>query len=574
VNERLYRNVTTYRAMAAKVDEMPDGTTTISKTYHGIVVILLLAAVVLALYWPVTGYDFIALDDNLYLFENPDIQKGLSRQGISWALTTLYTTNWHPLTWLSLMADYELYGFSAAGYHFTSILLHLLNVLLLFLVLRRMTGETGKSLTVTALFAVHPLNIESVAWIAERKNLLSTLFWILTLFAYIRYAERPGWQRYLQALFLFALGLMAKPMLVTMPFILFLLDYWPLRRFSPVNRGDEEEPSSHPVGNWSILRPLLKEKIPFFLLSICSVLITVYAAKIGGMVESIADFPLSGRIVNALVVYETYLEKMIWPVDLAIFYPYPKGRPVWQFVMALLFLTVLTAFALFKGRKHPYLVTGWFWYLITLLPVIGIIQVGFQSMANRYVYVPLIGIFVLMAWGIPEFLKTQRNRRVLPIAAVVLILIFSFSTWAQLPHWRNSEAAFQHAVNVTEDNFIAQCGIGEIWQRRGVFEIARLHYQEALRIKPGYAQVYNNLAVILMQEGKIQEAEAGFREALKYKSDLADAHNNLGAALILQKKFKEGAAHYAKALELNPGHASAKGNYEKLVKDGNVGIHE
>ncbi len=251
-------------AMAAKADQMPKETTIVREKYHGIMAILLLAAIVLVLYWPVTGYEFIAMDDNLYLLDNPDIQKGLSRQGISWAMTTLYTTNWHPLTWLSLMADYELYGLKAAGYHVSNLLLHILNTLLLFLVLRRMTGETWKCLTVAALFAVHPLNIESVAWIAERKNLLSTLFWILTLFAYVRYVEKSGWLRYMQALFLFALGLTAKPMLVTLPFVLLLIDYWPLRRLSPVNRWDDEVGSGHRSATGPSCGPFLKKKYPFF----------------------------------------------------------------------------------------------------------------------------------------------------------------------------------------------------------------------------------------------------------------------------------------------------------------------
>jgi protein O-mannosyl-transferase len=560
--------------MAAKADRMPKETTIIREKYHGITAILLLAAIVLVLYWPVTGYEFIAMDDNLYLLENPDIQKGLSRQGISWALTTLYTTNWHPLTWLSLMADYELYGLNAVGYHVSNLLLHILNTLLLFLVLRRMTGETWKCLTVAALFAVHPLNIESVAWIAERKNLLSTFFWMLTLFAYVRYVEKSGWLRYMQALFLFALGLTAKPMLVTLPFVLLLIDHWPLRRLSHVKRWNGEG-GVNTVGNWSVLRLLLKEKIPFFFLSFCSSMITIYAAKIGGAVKSIADFPLSGRIGNILFALVSYLDKMIGPVDLAIFYPYPTtGHPIWQSVAAFFFLISITIFVAHKREKHPYLITGWLWYLITLFPVIGIIQVGFQSMANRYAYVPLIGIFVLIAWGIPDLMRAKTGRRVLPIAAVVLILIFSFSTWAQLPHWKNSEEAFNYALKVTEDNFIAQLGIGNVWLKRDVYWIARLHYQEALRIKPDYAEAHCNLAIILFNEGRVAEAEAGFREALKYKPDLVDAHNNLGIALIHKNEFHEAAAHFAKALELQPGYVVAKQNLERLVKDGRVGAHQ
>jgi len=544
-----------------------------SEKYRGIMVVILLTAIVLALYWPVTGYEFIAMDDNLYVVENPDIQKGLSRQGISWAMTTLYTTNWHPLTWLSLMADYELYGLNAAGYHVSSLVLHIINTLLLFLVLRRMTGETWKCLTVAALFGVHPLNIESVTWIAERKNLLSTFFWFLTVFAYVRYVERQGWLRYLQALFFFALGLMAKPMLVTLPLVLLLLDYCPLRRFPEANRGFTEDFPESASGRCT-LPGLLKEKIPFFLLSLLSVLITLYAAKIGGTVKSIADFPFSRRIGNALMAYISYLEKMIWPVDLAIFYPYPTSRPVWQFAAALLSLIAVTVFVAFKRKKHPYLVAGWFWYLIILLPVIGIIQVGFQSMANRYAYVPLVGIFILIAWGAPDLLRTQIRRWCLPAAAVTLILIMSFSTWVQLPHWRNSEAVFKHAIRVTEDNFFAHYGLGDVWQIRGDLQIAQLHYQESLRIQPRYAEARNNLAVILMKEGRVAEAEVEFRKALKHKPDLAEAHSNLGAALICQEKFQEAAAHFARALELKPGYAVAKENLARLVKDGKIGIHE
>jgi protein O-mannosyl-transferase len=544
---------------------MPNAITGTSEKYQGIMAVLLLVAMVLLLYWPVAGYDFIDMDDNLYLLENPGIQKGISREGISWAMTTLYTTNWHPLTWLSLMADYELHGLNAAGYHVHNLLLHILNAVLLFLVLRRMTRETWKCLTVAVLFAVHPLNIESVAWIAERKNLLSTLFWILTLFAYVRYTERPGWMRYTPALLLFALGLTAKPMLVTLPFVLLLLDYWPLRRFSPAGRWNDE---SGPAHGRFVLWPLLKEKIPFFLLSLCSGLITLYAAKTGGTVKSMAAFPLAGRIENALVAFVSYLDKTFRPVDLVIFYPYPTtGHPLWQSAAALLLLTAVTVFVALKRKKHPYLITGWFWYLITLLPVIGIIQVGLQSMANRYAYIPLIGIFVLAAWGMPDLLKAGAGRRVLPLAAALLILIFSFSTWSQLPHWQNSEAAFRYALQATENNFIAHNGMGRIWQIRGDITKARLHYQEALRIQPGYAEVHSNLAVILFNEGRIAEAEKGFREALRYKPNLVEAHNNLGMALVRQNKFQEAAAHFTRALELKPGYALARGNLERLAKD-------
>ncbi|MHB8907351.1 MAG: tetratricopeptide repeat protein [Syntrophales bacterium] len=532
------------------------------KTYL-IMSVFLLAAVAVILYWPVTCYQFIAMDDILYVVENPDIQKGLSREGLSWAMTTLYTTNWHPLTWLSLMADNQLYGLNAAGYHVSSLLLHILNTLLLFLVLRRMTGEIWKCLTVAALFCVHPLNIESVVWIAERKNLLSTFFWILTLYSYVRYVDRMGWLRYVQTLFLFTLGLMAKPMLVTLPLVLLLLDYWPLARFPHANR-DLTDNFPKPTRGRFVLSDLLKEKIPFFLLSLLSALVTVYAANIGGAVKSVTAFPLSWRFTNALLAYGSYLKKMIWPMDLAIFYPYPTSRPVWQITAAILFLTAITLFVTLKRESHPYLVVGWFWYLITLLPVIGIVQVGFQSMANRYAYVPLIGIFVLIVWGISDLIKTQISRWCLPAAAVTLIMIMSFSTWVQLPYWRNSEAVFKHAIRVTGDNFFAQAGMGDVWHRRGNLQIASLHYRESLRIQPGYAEARNNLAVILMKVGRVAEAEVEFRTALKFKPELADAQNNLGAALASQGKFQEAVDHFGRALQLKPGYATAQDNLRKI----------
>jgi hypothetical protein len=523
-----------------------------------------LVTLVLALYWPVTGYEFIALDDNLYVVENPDIQKGLSPPGISWAMTTLYTTNWHPLTWLSLLSDYELYGMNAAGYHVSSLLLHILNTILLFLVLRRMTGETWKCLTVAALFGVHPLNIESVAWIAERKNLLSTLFWILTIMAYVRYADKPGWKSYSVILVCFILGLMAKPMLVTLPFVLLLLDYWPLQRFPGLDRsrsGAIQDRSERQ----KLLIHLLIEKIPLILLSLLSAWLTFYAARTGGAVKAISVFPLAGRVENAIISYAMYLVKMVWPVDLAIFYPYPVGRPLWQIGLSILFLAAVTVFVCIKRRTHRYLITGWFWYGITLLPVIGIVQVGFQSMANRYAYLSLIGIFILMVWGLPDLLKRLSGRRYLPAVAVAVIIAFTFCTKSALPDWKNSETAFQQALSVTKSNHIAEIGMGNVWLSRGDLPKARSHYRESLRIKPDYAEAHNNLALVLMREGRAAEAEAEYRAALKISPDYAEAYNGLGLLLADQGKWDEARVCFGKALELRPGYAGAQGNLDKLL---------
>ncbi|MCX5819020.1 MAG: tetratricopeptide repeat protein, partial [Deltaproteobacteria bacterium] len=466
---------------------------------------LLLAAAVLAVYWPITGYDFIALDDNLYVVENQHIQKGLTCKGTAWAMTTLYTANWQPLTWLSLMTDYELYGLNAAGYHSTSLFLHILNVILLFLLLRRMTGKDGRSAVVATFFAVHPLNIESVVWIAERKNLLSTLFWILTIMAYVRYAEKPGWKRYSVILVCFILGLMAKPILVTLPFVLLLLDYWPLQRLSFPGRDRSGAIYDH-ENRWKLLIRRLVEKVPLILVSLLSAWITFYAARAGGAVKAISVFPLVGRIENTFISYAMYLIKMVWPADLAIFYPYPAVRPLWQVALSILFLAAVTVFVCLRGRTYRYLIIGWFWYGITLFPVIGIVQVGFQSMANRYAYISLIGIFVIVTWGVPDLLKRFSGRRYLPAVSVAVILAFAFCTKSALPDWKNSELVFRQAMSVTKNNHIAEIGMGNVWLGRGDLPKARSYYLESLRIKPDYPEAMINLGIVYMKQGLLEEA--------------------------------------------------------------------
>jgi len=531
---------------------------------------VLLIAIVAALYWPVAGYDFIALDDNLYLLENQQVRQGLTGKTLIWAMTTFDAANWHPLTWLSLIVDYELFGLHAAGYHMVNLVLHIINTLLLFLLLNRMTREVWKSAAIAALFAVHPLNTESVVWIAERKNLLSTLFWILTIMAYVRYAEKPGWKRYAPVLVWFILGLIAKPMLVTLPFVLLLLDYWPLHRLSRY-KGMRSETVPAPAERPRLPFPLLLEKVPLLLLSLLSAWITLEAARTGGAVKAISVFPLSGRIENAIVSYALYLHKLVWPADLAIFYPYGAGHPPWQVGLSLLFLAAVTALVCIKGRKHRYLITGWFWYVITLLPVIGLVQVGFQSMANRYAYVSLIGILIIVAWGVPDLAERFSGRRYLPAAAVAVILAAAFATKAALPHWKDSEAVFRRALSVTTDNHIAEMGMGNLWLGWGNLHRARSHYLESLRIKPDYAEAHHNLALVLMQEGKRDEATGRYREALKYDPTHEKAYNNLGVLLASEGKLAEAKACFLRVLELNPHHAEAKGNLAGVLEQARRG---
>ena len=531
-----------------------------------IIIGLLLAAAVLAVYWPVTGYDFIALDDNLYVVENQHIQNGLTCKGIAWAMTTFYTTNWHPLTWLSLMTDYELYGLNAAGYHGTSLFLHILNAIFLFLLLRRMTGKDGRSAVVATLFAVHPLNTESVVWIAERKNLLSTLFWILTILAYVRYAEKPKWGRYWPVFLLFALGLMAKPILVTLPFVLLLLDYWPLQRFSLSSRDRSEASHDHEDRRKLLIR-LLVEKVPLILVSLLSAWVTFHAAKAGGAVKAISVFPLVGRIENAFISYSMYLVKMVWPADLAIFYPYLAVRPFWQVAFSILFLAAVTGFVCLKGRTYRYLITGWFWYGITLFPVIGIVQVGFQSMANRYAYISLLGIFVIIVWGVPDILKKAAGCRYLFVAAAaVMILAFAFCTKSALPDWKNSEVAFQQALKVTKNNHIAELGMGNVWFGRGDLSKAQEYYRVSLRIKPDFEEAHNNLGVVYAGQGKPREAETAFRQALALNPDYAAARINLARFLRDRGRVGEAVDHFRAVVEADPGSVENKRELEEALK--------
>jgi len=529
-----------------------------------IILCLLLVATSLVLYWPVTGYDFIALDDNLYVVENQHIQKGLTCKGIAWAMTTLDTTNWHPLTWLSLMMDHELYGLNAAGYHVTNLFLHILNVIFLFLLLQRMTGKDGRSALVAALFAVHPLNIESVVWIAERKNLLSTFFWILTTMAYIRYVEKPKWERYYPVLLCFAVGLMAKPTLVTLPFVLLLVDYWPLQRLSlSVSNQSKGLPDSADRRKLTIR--LLLEKAPLVIVSLLSAWVTFYAAREGGAVKAISVFPMAGRIENTFISYAMYLVKMLWPVDLAIFYPYPAVRPFWQVVLSVLFLAAVTGFVCLKGRRYCYLITGWFWYGITLFPVIGIVQVGFQAMANRYAYISLIGIFIIVIWGVPDLVQAFYGRRYLPAVSVMVILAFTFCTKLALPNWKNSEAAFRHAINVTKNNHIAEVGIGNVWLGRGDLTKARSHYLESLRIKPDHTAAMTNLGIVYMKQGLFEDAIAQLGKALEANPTDVKILNSIGVALACTGRYEEAIDRFREALRRSPNYQEARDNLTKIL---------
>ena len=531
-----------------------------------------LAIATVAVYGQVATHDFVNFDDLEYVIDNIHIQHGITAESITWALTSGYASNWHPLTWLSHMLDYQLWGLNAGAFLITNLCFHILSTLLLFNILLRMTGAVWKSAFVAALFALHPLHIESVAWVSERKDVLSAFFWMLTTWGYVRYVERPGSIRYSLVLLFFALGLMAKPMLVTLPFVFLVMDYWPLKRLSlgqPLHSVQSHK--KNPAGNKGSIASLVKEKIPLFVLVIASSIITYIVQQKGGAVAQIQALPLSNRIPNAIVSYAMYLVKMIWPSNLAIFYPYSRDLPAWQVGASALLLIVASLLAFRALRKYPYVTMGWLWYVGTLVPVIGIIQVGNQSMADRYTYIPLIGIFLILAWGIPELLRNWEPRKLaLAITGSTIITLLALSTWFQVKHWQDSFALYEHALEVTTNNDLAHNNLGAALFNKGKYDEAVEHYKEALKLTPQNADALNNLGLTLAKQKKFDEALVNFNEALRAKPNFAQAHGNLGVALTELGRYDEAIQHNKEALRLKPDYIDAYNNlgsiYGKLGK--------
>ncbi len=535
---------------------------------HAPWVCLALIAANLIVYASVWHHDFVNYDDNEYVSTNVVVQRGLTWDGASWAFTTGYAANWHPLTWLSHMLDVQLYGLDPGPHHLTNLLFHIANTLLLFGLLHRMTGALGRSAFVAGLFAVHPLHVESVAWVAERKDVLSTLFWMLTLLAYVEYVRRPGLGRYWAVLLFFALGLMAKPMLVTLPFVLLLLDFWPLGRMGMGSNPANGWVSS--PGGWATTVRLVWEKLPLLSLTVVSSIVTLRVQRRGGNVVSLSATPLNHRVANALVSYFAYIGKMLWPARLAALYPYVQSLPGWWVAGAFLGLLGISVAVIRAGPRRPYLPVGWLWYLGTLVPVIGLIQVGYQAMADRYTYIPLIGLFIVVAWGVPDLLVRWPFRRIaLPAAAGLVILACVIAARGQLRYWENSTTLFTHDLAVTTGNNIVHNNLGIVLADQGRLDEAIAHFSEALRIEPDYADAHNNLGVALADEGKLDEAIAHLSEALRIDPNYAEAHYNLGLALVGQGKLDEAIAHYSKALRIKPDYTKARDNLRlTLVKRG------
>jgi len=524
------------------------------------VIALLLAAATVAVFWQVRGHEFVYHDDDMYVYENPQVRGGLTAANVVWAFARPHIGHWHPLTWLSYMADVELFGVNPGALHMTNLLLHVANTMLLFFVLRRMTGATWKSAFVAALFALHPLHVEPVAWISSRKDVLSGVFFMLTILAYARYVDRPGVLRYFLVVLFFALGLMSKPMLVTLPFVLLLLDYWPLGRTGVELSTSDGRPRVY----WKLFR----EKLPLFAMTGMSCLMSYYAGKVEGVLGPTDLYPMRVRMANALVSYVRYIAKTLWPYcSLASIYPHPGDSiPPWQVAGAVVLLACVSAAVVRFARRHPYLVVGWFWYVGTLVPVIGLVQVGYHAMADRYTYVPLVGLFIMAAWGVPELVAKWRHRRFgLAASALALSSALMIGAWFQVGYWRDSVALFEHAIRVTSDNDAAHTHLGMVFLQEDRLDEAREQFAEAVRINPEQYAGWSNLGVVMRRQGELEDAVACFSEALRIKPDFAAAHNNLGMTLSAQGKLDEAVEQYRRALEIKPDYITAYCNLGRAL---------
>lgn len=535
---------------------------------------LLLIVVTLAIYSQATRFSFVNFDDDRYVTENPHVRAGLSWDTIKWAMVSTDEANWHPLTWISHALDVQLFRLNPAGHHLTNILFHALSGVLLFLLLWRGTRRLGLSFFVAVIFAMHPLNVESVAWISERKNVLSTMFFLLTLGTYAWYAQSPSWKRYLPMVSLFAAGLSSKPMVVTLPFVLLLLDYWPLRRIEhwsePGDLGLEQTSTGK----------LLLEKIPLFILSGVSSLITMHAQRAAGAID-VLPLSFSVRLKNALYCYLLYIEKAIWPSKLAPLYPHPgTSLPIWKAALAVMFLVAMTALVL-KFRSRGYPVTGWFWFLGTLVPVIGLVQVGNQAMADRYAYIPLIGIFVLIAWSFADI----ANHFTAPgwvknVAAACCVVALTAVTYRQAGYWRDSLTLWGHALQVTQNNFVAENEYGGALLQLGRVDEAYPHFLRAAELHPADPLSHSNIGAYLQQHGRVTDAVRQYEIAASLTPDprlLATTYANLGSAYGELGNYTQAHAAFDKSIGLNPNRfntwigmgllSKREGNLEEAARD-------
>jgi len=516
---------------------------------------LLLVVATLILYNPVAHHAFLSFDDDRYVTNNPQVNGGLSSGTIAWAFTSLDQANWHPLTWLSHALDCQLFQLNPAGHHYTSLLLHAGNALLLFLILQWFTGYTARSLMVAALFAFHPLNVESVAWVAERKNVLCMLFFLLALAAYGWYVRQPGIARYLVVAALFAMGLMSKPMVITLPLVLLLLDYWPLGRMQPLAGGvlQDEVPGRFAASTSTFAR-LFYEKIPLLALSAGSALITMKVQKAGGAVlTSAAHSPLL-RAENAIVSYALYIAKTVWPSRLAAMYPYPPSLPLWQVAISVLFLVGIT-WAVLQHRGKRYLAVGWFWYLGTMVPMIGAVQVGNQAMADRYTYLPLIGIFAMTVWAAADWAGARQiSTKYLAAAGLVVLVGLSVVMRIQLSYWQDDFSLWTHALAVTRNNFVAENSLGAALMKRGQRDEGIAHFRTAAALEPGDPTTQLNLGIYAQEQGDLPQAVARYEWVLQLATDRqlrGSAYANLGTVYYALRNYPRAQQTLEASMKLN-----------------------
>jgi tetratricopeptide (TPR) repeat protein len=569
----------------------PVARTTVSKTGLLFGICAVLAGVTWLVFGQTLGHQFVTYDDPQYVYENTNVAAGLSLEGVSWAFTHKVGGNWHPLTTISHMFDCQLYGLKPTGHHFSNVLLHTIAVILLFLVLRQMTGALWRSAFVAALFAIHPLHVESVAWISERKDVLSAVFFVLTLVAYIRYVRRPALTSYLLLLLVFAFGLMSKPMLVTVPFVLLLLDYWPLGRI----RGPKfaKDPARQPAteSEWSVLRGLITEKIPLFALSALSSAVTLLAQLYS--TAALDQLPFAWRLKNAAVSYVAYIWQMFWPAGLAVFYPHPNDRlPLWEVLLAIAFLIAASMLAIHLRKQRPYIFTGWFWYAGMLVPVVGLVQAGEQARADRYTYLPQIGLYVLIAWGFTDLMmmasrqpaargshklqsrgprafgelgQRTHGRDFKPFCffgiAAAIIIALSWRAFVQTSYWKDTETLWNHTLAVTTDNDVAHNNLGYLFLQRGELDSAISHFETALLIRShnaaahynfGGALIENSLANALARKGLLSEAVDHYGNAVRLRPDYGDPYLNLGTVLFEEGRTGDAIAEWQKAVATQP----------------------
>lgn len=585
---------------------------------------LCMALLTFVVYGQVKDHAFIDFDDYEYITENPHVRSGLNADNIVWAFTSYHSNNWHPITWISHMADAQIFGLNPAGHHLVNVFFHILNSILLLLLLRRLTGDLWTSAFVAALFALHPLHVESVAWAAERKDVLSTFFWLLTTWMYVRYTETPDWKRYSMIMLFFTLGLMSKQMLVTLPFVLLLLDYWPLGRIAGKEGQKRDTGKSRPLAasRETLIGRLILEKVPLFSLALIAAIIVFVVQQRSGVLYSLTPFPFQIRLENALVSYAGYMGKMFWPFSLAVFYPHPlHNLALWKVLGAAGLLIAVSAAVIWKGRRYPYLITGWFWYLGTLVPVIGLVQVGVQAMADRYTYIPLIGLFIMIAWGgrdLVSFLarqqlivtkhdpqvgavptpgrpkrpvKTEQGPRLprkdvnpsaisaspqgeifvpAPIVFVLtmaVLIILSFLTWKQVGYWRDNVTLYARAAQVVPDNYWAYNNLGAALASRGEIDTAMTWFAASLKVMPSYPGANQNMAAALYTQRRYEEAVPLLERALKLQPRNPELHVTLGAVLLKMGKNIEAAAHFQEALNLRPGDGNAAAGLRESSTD-------